>query len=114
MFGRLDELSNRLDKLQQNSIIVVVLLVFAAWFNSSSMEARMDKRMEIMKAEAAVIRREDKAEAAAIRREDKAEAAVKKANMMKFMYATRLIAVAAIVIPALPKIGKGENEKPKS
>ena len=109
VFGRLDELSDRIDKLEQKAAGAVAFLVLVAVAFSLRMDA-MEQRTNAIrledKAEAKVKSLEDKAEAKEVKaeaKEVKAEALKDKTEMKNLSYATLLISIAAFVVPAIQK-----------
>ena len=114
VFGRLDELSDRIDKLEQKAAGAVAFLVLVAVAYSlrmDAMEQRTNARMDAMEQRTNAIRLEDKAEANAKSLEDKAEAKEVKAEakedkteMKNLSYATLLISISALVVPAIQKM----------
>jgi len=92
VFGRLDELSDRIDKLEQKAAGVVAFLVLAA----IAYCLRMNACMDAMEQRTNKIRLEDKAEAKAKRLED-------KAVMINLSYATLRISIAVFAVPAIIK-----------
>jgi len=103
VFGRLDELSDRIDKLEQKAAGVVAFLVLVAVAYSLRMDARMDVMEQRTNARMDAMEQRTNARMDAIRLVEKAEAKEDKAEMKILSYATLLISIAALVVPAIQK-----------